>query len=214
MTCTPPLEDHFGMLVSGFSHLPENARSSNAMAGFVNYGQRGVQLPLGCKDLVDVLKRTREIVPDFSEWASISGWMPAGAQPEYIDQGSLGCIEKHVTRLLTARWKPSFTVIQVGAFPFQLFCETEAGPLVLLLAFPEKDSERERAIRGFFRDRCIDPVPDHLPGRPGWLVIRYALPCVIGPATALMITLLRSAYAISEDTPLHFLFGSHPGGFW
>jgi hypothetical protein len=38
------------------------------------------------------------------------------------------------------------------------------------------------------------------------------LPCVIGPAAALLIALLKSAYHISDDTPLHFVFGRHPGG--
>jgi hypothetical protein len=124
----------------------------------------------------------------------------------------LGHIERHEKWLLTAPVKPTFVIIQADACPPQLFCETDAGPLELLLAFPESDAEREQAIRGFFSDRCMNPMPDPRPGRPGWRFIRYALPCVIGPAAALLTALLKSAYQISEDTRLHFLFGRHPGG--
>jgi hypothetical protein len=48
------------------------------MYGFVDYGKRSGQLLPGCKDLIDVLKLTREIRPDFRRWDSISGWMPPG----------------------------------------------------------------------------------------------------------------------------------------
>ena len=67
------------------------------MDGFVNHEQRGVQLPPGCKDLIDVLNCTRQIVPDFREWDSISGWKPLGSQPESIDHGTLEQIKERLT---------------------------------------------------------------------------------------------------------------------
>ena len=180
------------------------------MDGFVDYRKRDVQLPPGCKDLIDVLNRARKIAPECL--GSISEWLPPGAQPERIGHGGLGSIRNYVTWLLTAAVKPSFLVIHAGAFPFHLFCETEAGPLALFLAIPEGDSERERPILSFFSDRCIDPAPNHPPCRSGWRVFLYPLPCVTGPAAALVITLLKSVYHVSEDTHLHFLCGHYPGG--
>jgi hypothetical protein len=153
--------------------------------------------------------------PDFRrQWDSISTWMPAGAQPEGIDNSKLEQLSKHITWLLTAPVKPSFLGIQAGAFPLQLFCETESGPLQLLLAFPENDVDRERAVRGFFTEHGVEPISDHITARPGWIVIKYALPCVPSPAVGLLTALLRNAYGVSECFPLHFLFGRHPGGVW
>lgn len=146
------------------------------MRGFQYPLQNNIGLPPGSKDLVALTLLGKNLTDFAREWDSVSGWMPAGAQPEGIDHGASWRIEKHLSSLLSAQQKPSFLAIQVGAYPLQLFCETEAGPLELLLAFPENDSERERTIHGFFSDRCINQVPDHPPGRLGWRVFRYALP--------------------------------------
>jgi hypothetical protein len=183
------------------------------MRGF-EYPQNHFGLPPGSKDLV-ALKVPRENAPDFGrEWESISSWMPAGAHPEGIDHGASWRIEKHVTWLLRARIKPSFLAIQAGAYPLHLFCETEAGPLQLMSAFPENDPERERAILSFFADRGMEPMADNVSGLPGWRILRYALPCVSRPASTLMTALLMTAYRVSEYFPLHFLFGRYPGGLW
>lgn len=64
-------------------------------------------------------------------WATMgncsSGWR--GAQPEGIDHNELEQVEKGVTMLLSAQVKPSFLVIQVGIYPLQVFCETDAGAI-------------------------------------------------------------------------------------
>jgi hypothetical protein len=194
--------------------LTEKCAKFKPLRGFQYPLKNNIDLPPGSKDLV-ALKVLCEKVPNFSrEWESVSGWIPADAQPEGIDHGPLWRVEKHVTELLSARIKPSFLAIQAGAYPLQLFCETEAGPLQLISAFPENDPERERAILGFFADRGMEPLADNVSGRPGWRIIRYALPCVIRPASSLIAGLLKDAYRISEYFPLHFLFGRHPGGLW
>src|SRR5690348_16193216 len=166
----------------------------NPMRGFQYPLQNNIKLPPGSKDLV-ALTLPAEKTPDFArEWDSISGWMPAGAQPEGIDHGASWRIEKHLSGLLCARMKPSFLAIQVGAYPLQLFCETESGPLQLLLAFPENDIDRERAVCGFFADRGLEAITDQTMARPGWIIIRYALPCVLAPAVGLMNALLKNTY--------------------
>ena len=182
------------------------------MNGFVDYNNRSVQLPPGCKDLIDVLNLTRaRRIPRDCDPAS--EWLPAGAQAECVKTGGLGNIEVGLTRLLTAQLKPSFLVIRAGAVPLHLLCETEAGPLDLYVALQGSDSEQEKAIRAFFSERCIDPLLDYTPAE-GWRIIRYPIPCVASRAAALVIALLKGAYLISEDSPLHFVFGRHAGGLW
>ncbi len=180
------------------------------MDGFVDYNNRSVQLPPGCIDLIDVLNRARARKTT-RDCDSASEWLPAGAQPECVETGGLWHIERNVTRVLTASLKPGFLGIRAGALPLQLLCETEAGPLDLYVALPGSDSEQERAIRAFFSERCIDPLLDDPPAE-GWRIIRYPVPCVASRAAALVIALLKTAYLVSENTPLCFIFGRHPGG--
>ena len=57
------------------------------VSDLVNYNTRGVQLPPGCKDLIDVLNLSVQDMPGFPKW-------PSGAQPEEIETGTLQDMEE------------------------------------------------------------------------------------------------------------------------
>ena len=72
------------------------------MRGFQYPLQNDIKLPPGSKDLVALTLPSKNLTNFACEWDSVSGWMPAGAEPEGIDHGPLRCVEKHVTELLSA----------------------------------------------------------------------------------------------------------------
>ena len=68
------------------------------MARCVNYEKRGVELPPGCKDLIEVLK---------GKWKAkkpggLAGkWKPV-PEPDLFPSGGMGQIERYVTRVLVS----------------------------------------------------------------------------------------------------------------
>ena len=177
------------------------------MSDFVNYNSRDPQLPPGCTDLLDVLKLTRPAAPQSAQPFS-------GAQPDGSQMGHLGDIKHYLHWLIGESTKPSFLAIRAGRFQLQLLCETAAGPLDLIPAFPMAESEIGKATREFFVRLGQDPLLDCPSGLGNWHLLRYRLPSVAAPASQVVQDLLREVYGISEYIPLHFVYGRQAGGFW
>lgn len=175
------------------------------VSDLVNYNTRGVQLPPGCKDLIDVLNLSVQDMPGFPKW-------PSGAQPEEIETGTLQDMENSLTWLITDSIKPSFLAIRIGGFPLELRCETVSGPLVLYLLVPANEMPQAELIQAFFNRRGQDVLDSAVLEQ--WHVFRYRVPCVARSASDLMCNLLKEAYQVSMITPLQFVYGRQPGGQW
>jgi hypothetical protein len=176
---------------------------------FVNYNSRHVELPPGCKDLIDVLKQARPESPGYPK-------LPSGAQPEQMQVGKIGELADDMTWLISESIKPSFLAILVPGFPLELRCETDAGPLYLYLAVPSGELRRAERVRAFFDARDRKPLQDstELDGWRFMRFMRYNLPCVVGTVSDLVGALLREVYDVRDDTPLRFVYGRQPGGAW
>src|SRR5579859_8016609 len=100
------------------------------MKGFVNFGKRGVQLPAGCKDLVDVLLPTKS---------------PCGAEQGFRSSERLA---NHVSKLLESEVKSRTLIITWNEMNyFQLMYDR--GALLAFLIVHE-NTNREQPIRDFF----------------------------------------------------------------
>ncbi len=167
------------------------------MNEFVNFEQRGVELPVGCTDLIDALRRHTN---------------PAvGAK--LLPAGGFGDIERHLIHLLKARTGIRHLIISAGHDgatvslefgPFQLGCRP-AG-LSALLFLDDADLSQQQAVRTVFEEAGISPFLEHgLAGIAGPMrVIRYALPNGVQKAAALIRELLEQGFGLSKNAPLWF----------
>jgi hypothetical protein len=179
------------------------------VADFVNYNSRDVELPPGCKNLIDVLKQAPTESPRYPK-------LPSGAQPEQMQVGKIDELEDDMTWLISESIKPSFLAILVPGFPLELRCETDAGPLHLYLAVPSGELRRAERVRAFFGAHDWNPLQDstELDGCRFMRYMRFNLPCVVGPVSDLVGALLREVYDVRDTTPLRFVYGRQPGGEW
>ncbi len=166
------------------------------MSQFVNYLKRGVELPEGCKNLIDVLQK---------------GNQGSVHKPDRVAEEGLANIEGYLSSMLASPAKRKFLSI----FWFEhedkiclplLFI---GGVINALLLVACTDAERERAVRAVFAQAGVAPLQDHvvhLVGDAGadsrWL--RYPLPATAREAAGIIIELLRTAYGLPETAKLRF----------
>jgi len=165
---------------------------------FVNYLKRGVELPEGCKDLIDVLQK---------------GNQGSVHKPDRVAEEGLANIEGYLSSMLASPAKRKFLSI----FWFEhedkiclplLFI---GGVINALLLVACTDAERERAVRAVFAQAGIAPVQDlavhnwgHAEAESRWL--RYPVPATAREAACLIIELLRTAYGLPETAKLDFTY--------
>src|SRR5689334_4841299 len=98
------------------------------MNDFVNYKHRGVELPQGCKDFIDVLSTKQSS----SNAPSSSGRSDFSLKNEHVTVGGLAHIEDYLRRFFTAPSKPllcffptrghlAFTLMYVKSVPNLMF---------------------------------------------------------------------------------------------
>src|SRR3954447_10676516 len=124
------------------------------MTRFVNYKKRSFTLPLGCKDLIDVLAPAR---PQKSGLVT-TGDVPRVIGEECFPTEGLAQIQRHVSMLLTRRGEIlAFSVTgQDLEFPVTVFCrENQELPAIVLVT---AEVHREQAIRAFFEQRGVQAL--------------------------------------------------------
>lgn len=159
------------------------------MNPFVNFQQRGIELPGGCKDLVDVLRMEHQRVAEPNRVALTEG---------------LADIERYVSGLL----QPDAKVKQVILFSYDyraVVC-LRFGPfrfgyspsgLSALVYVDDTEPLQEQAVRTVFEEAGISPFLESG-------VLRYALPNTLTEATNLITDLLRRGFGVREDARLGF----------
>src|SRR5258708_24784969 len=164
------------------------------MNEFVNYQKPGVELPEGCKDLIDVLQK---------------GNQGSVHKPDRMAVEGLAAIEGYLSRMLASPARSKFLAI----FCFDpkprtmLHFLSFGGVIHASLSVACTDPDRERAVRAVFAHAGIAPVQDlavHVWGHAEAesRSLRYPLPATAREAAGIIIELLRTAYGLPDTAKL------------
>jgi hypothetical protein len=155
------------------------------MNKFVNFGKRSVELPAGCKDLIDVLQRAKRD--------------PASTLTIHSAEG-LGDVANHLFRLLEAGAKSRYLAVTWHEMNYvELMNE---GGAVTALAVVHEITHREQAVREVFKAASLKPIHDE--AAAGWSirVLVYPLPADECILRELVSDLLRKGYGLAEAVRL------------
>ena len=183
------------------------------MARFVNYQKRGVELPPGCKDLIDVLRRNRRAE---APGGFALGREP-GAKPDLYPSSGIAQLERYVIRILLSDAK--FATLTVSSLDEQfllgLYRDSEPSAFDLVLFVLRKNEELERSIREFFGQRGIKHTLDYLCSGgldPNYMrAIKYPLVPEATRVAQLVADLLAKVYCLDAGAGLAFLYDEAVG---
>jgi hypothetical protein len=179
------------------------------MVRFVNYRKRGVELPPGCKDLIDVLKGKAKAK---ASGAFAGKWEPV-PKPDLFPSGGIAQIERYVTRILVSAAK--FAALIVSSLDERvvigLYRHPDENAFDLMLFVLRKDKELEQSIREFFGRCGIEHTLDYLCS--GGLDLnymrglKYPLPSDPKQVAQLLADLLTKVYGLDAGAGLAFAYG-------
>ena len=155
----------------------------------MNYTKRGIELPQGCKDLIDVLRSGRQETPSLVR-----------STTEGLRQ-----LDGHMTRLLSA--SSDYGVLSILAFDLQsaVYIERVKHVLSAVVIIKQANSAAEQAVRETFRLAGAFPSLDEVPGGEGGArVLRYPLPGSLSDLVALIPAVLRAACGATEHAGLYY----------
>jgi hypothetical protein len=164
------------------------------MNEFANSNQRGVELPPGCKDLMDVLSLAKEGPPPPDPFPQI-------ASEAYFPPNRLEVIKNHILMLIQppapAHWRSIWidgTTVSLGLH------YGKPGLHALIFFAPEHDA----SVRVVLYDHGIKPIQDD--AIPGQNFISCALKPTMVDATPFVCDLLRRGLGVPDYIPLKFRY--------
>jgi hypothetical protein len=179
------------------------------MEEFIDYKKRGVELPPGCKDLIDVLHRRAQ--QEASEAASCH-WVPV-PKTERIEERGLDHLQQFIAGVLESPAKFTTIDIRVPCRDVAMYVGRHSKPGVLhLMLYVYQNTEEDRAVRTFFSGHQITPLIDYGPGRPtanSMWGLQYALPSNVTAATVLLRAFLQTVYEVTEEDGIDFTLHKH-----
>jgi len=155
------------------------------MNEFVNFQNRSIELPAGCKDLIDVLPPPREVRMPVEGFAHV---------------------ERYLSRLFQSAAKRRSVVIWSLDYQEHVRVSNRDGLLTLMVLVDTQDAIREQAVLRLFREAGIPPLRDE-DGRGDGIPLRvlfYPLSASVPESAALIRSLLQSVYGIAHDAGLLF----------
>jgi hypothetical protein len=183
------------------------------MARFINYQKRGVELPPGCKDLIDVLKRK----PKAEGPGAFGGQWEPMPRADLFPSGGIAQIERYVIRILLSVAR--FTALIVSSLDEQvvlgLYRHPDENAFDVMLFVLRKDEELEQSIRKFFGRRGIEHTLDYLCS--GGLDsnylrgLKYPLPSDAKEVAALLADLLTEVHRLDAEAGLAFAYHETAG---
>ena len=159
------------------------------MSEFVNYHKRDVQLPLGCKDLVDVLN----LQAPFEAPSKV-----------LLFSGGLAEVPENVARLLNSPRVSNGLLIRTDKGTLCLLYRNGQDSLELQIRVPWTEPERVKAVREFFVRWGFGANKDYL--SEGFYHFHYQLPRIAEHVSGLVIRLLKIAYSVGKETRVQFVF--------
>jgi hypothetical protein len=162
------------------------------MNKFVDFGKRSVELPAGCKDLIDMLQPTSP--------------RPVSTLAIHSAEG-LGDVAKHVSILLEPGAASRNLVITWDQKNYLHLMNGDG--MLTVLAVIHENTFREQAVRVVFDAIGLAPIHDEAVA--GWSVrvLRYPLPGSALAIEELVCELLRTGYGLTESVSLEFGFWEH-----
>ena len=157
------------------------------MSDLVNYTKRGIELPQGCKDLIDVLRSGGEELPSLVR-STTEG---------------LRHLDGHMARLLSG--SSDYAVLSILAFDLQsaVYIERVKHVLSAVVIIKQANSAAEQAVRETFRLAGAFPSLDEVAGGEGGArVLKYPLPATLD--LALIPAVLRAACNATEHAGLYY----------
>jgi hypothetical protein len=171
------------------------------MNPFVNPNKRGVGLPAGYKDLMDMIQRPYAV--DTSDLSYVERFK----QPE-ISKGTLQQVEVHIGCLFTSKGKWPTLAICCGGKGSEIALTLREPERELQVIFTESEFSRAASMRDVFRDSGISPKEDIKgvvkEGRCWFL--NFPLPSSAPEAARLIVDVLRRSFAITGEEKVGFIF--------
>jgi hypothetical protein len=168
------------------------------MNPFVNFQKRTIQLPPGCKDLMDVLRTLhregprkadtcKERLSDVGHYLNRLLEPPGGESRQVV----IFCYECRA-------------VVCLDFGPFLIGCRPSG--LSALVFVDGAEPLQEQAVRTVFEQANIPPfLESGVPGMDGpTRLLRYALPSTVADATRLITALFRQGFGVSKKTRMGF----------
>src|ERR1051326_7717665 len=158
------------------------------MNEFVNFGKRSVELPSGCKDLIDVLQQAKR--------------HPAPSTLTVCSAEGLTDVAKHLPRLLELGAKSKHLVITWHEMNYVQLMNQDG--VLTAMAVVHENTHSEQAVRGVFSAAGLAPTLDEAVA--GWSVrvLAYPLPDAASSIEELISELLRTGYGLAENVRLEF----------
>jgi hypothetical protein len=151
------------------------------MSDFVNYGKRGVELPRGCKDLIDLLPRPQS--------------------PSFPAEG-LSDVQRYLSRFLEKPAPGRHLTIQCLPAWVLLSLFYARGALMVTTLVP---SERERAVSALLSEVGITLIQDvAVTGGPCSRFMSFSLVPEAAEVERIISKLLRQGFGLHEDVVLEF----------
>ena len=174
------------------------------MNPFVNLQKRSIQLPKGCKDLIDVLRPPRV-------WGAVGETIYYGEpfpKADRIETGGLAHVEHYLSRLLQSAAKRK--TLLISSPDWRAWCVlAHYDDVLTVTVFVEcSESLREEAVRGLFIEAGIAPTVDYVSSAEGVPKrgLAYPLPADASRAAQLTAELMRRAYGVTDVAALDFLY--------
>ena len=184
------------------------------MSKFVNYKKRSIELPSGCKDLIDVLRRNAglERLDNIPAGNGFHGVFPGVICGGFFE-GHLSDIGKYVAMVFDSRALAFFLIVNPpdGGVTLTVY-RGEDGTTHASLEV-QVGTEREKAVRSFLAPRGLH-IPDDS-GMPSQFasalpVYRFCDLLPLAPEAPLLSKLVeelfRRAFGLSDDSKLCFRY--------
>jgi hypothetical protein len=166
---------------------------------FVNPHHRGVNLPGGFKDLMDVLEAKKKPVPESDEPASSTSITTT-------ERGRLDQVEKHVRQLLESSADLAMLTFIRSGSKVAFYLLRNKATLAAIFAFSKADAIFEHIVRKIFAEQGIVPTSESMGGDVRGTMLTYPMLGAVVEVSNIATEILRDAYAVSESDHLDFLF--------
>jgi hypothetical protein len=158
------------------------------MSDFVQRSKRSIELPLGCKDLIDV--------EGIRNWKAAS--LPDWFKPPTKDQ--LAYMEGYLARRLESAGKSMLVVISCRLYQGQISVYEDSGltaPVVLALW---NGAAQEQTLRNVFEEADIPSVNEPVGRWKAKLALQYLLPIDPSKAVQLIGEVFRIGFGLSDHS--------------
>jgi hypothetical protein len=167
------------------------------MNEFVNPQHRGVNLPAGFKDLMDVLSAKKKQTPTEDSGDSKS------VGKTRVVRGRFTELEKSVCEVMESKAGSAM----LGIFPkkrraIAFYLLRKKNHLTAPFTFTEKDAVIEESVREIFAQHGIAPISDRIDPQSNRRLVYYPLPALLPAISEIVGQVLRCAYWITETDDL------------